>query len=250
MKHTFNLQVIHNSWQICLQQGLDRLDPHYIHHLALSKDWLPGPEKIFNAFSLPLEKVNYVLFGESPYPRRHSANGYAFWDAAVHHLWSETGLSKQVNRATSLRNLIKMLLIAEGLLTPLDTSQQAITKLSKHGLIQTNNELFTNFINKGFLLLNTTPILSEQSPEKDAKAFTPFIKEVLTCLIEHRPNVVFILFGRIAKQVCGLIEDYSVQTVFAEHPYNVSFITNNEVIGFFKSFHLLRPDGYSKNKQN
>ena len=59
-------------------------------------------------------QVNYVLFGES-LPRRASANGYAFWDAAVKIMVS-FGNSKTVNRATSLLNILKMLLIAEGCL--------------------------------------------------------------------------------------------------------------------------------------
>src|SRR5438128_2360838 len=115
-KPPFNLNSVHSSWNECLQRAVARLNSTYLETLAQSTTWLPGPNKIFNAFTLPIEKVNYVLFGESPYPRRESANGYAFWDAAVQELWSETGLSKRVNRATSLRNILKMLLVAEGAL--------------------------------------------------------------------------------------------------------------------------------------
>lgn len=74
----FNTKNIDPSWQECLQLGLEKMDKKYLDSLAQSSDWLPGPENIFNAFSLPLDNVNYVLFGESPYPRRESANGYAF----------------------------------------------------------------------------------------------------------------------------------------------------------------------------
>lgn len=102
---------------------MQKLDKDYLAELAADKDWLPGPAAVFNAFSSPLESTRYVLFGESPYPRRESANGCAFWDAAVHNLWADTGLSKEVNRATSLRNLMKMMLVAEGKLRPDDTAQ-------------------------------------------------------------------------------------------------------------------------------
>ena len=60
------------------------------------------------------------------------ANGYAFWDAAVNELWSDNGLSKAVNRATSLRNFIKMLLVTEGALSlgkPLDAPAAGVRKL-------------------------------------------------------------------------------------------------------------------------
>src|SRR5476651_2063113 len=105
--HPFNLDPVDPSFRPIIQQALTSLDKTYLDALTQSDQWLPGPKQIFNAFSLPLDKVNYVLFGESPYPRAQSANGYAFWDAAVKNLWSEKGMTKEVNRATSLRNFLK-----------------------------------------------------------------------------------------------------------------------------------------------
>src|SRR5687768_2561868 len=113
-KHNFSFATVHPSWHDCLNTALQQMDLTYLEKLKLTENWLPGPEKIFAAFSLPVSKVNYLLFGESPYPRPTSANGYAFWDAAVTELWSPLGMSKKVNRATSLRNFMKMLLVAEG----------------------------------------------------------------------------------------------------------------------------------------
>lgn len=238
--HPFDLSVVHPSWQDCLHKGLNKIDPAYLQQLALSTDWIPGPAKIFNAFSLALHNVNYILFGESPYPRHESANGFAFWDAAVHELWSENGLSKKVNRATSLRNILKMLLIAEGELNKNNPSQEMIAKINKQAFIQTNDELFSNLLQHGFLLLNATPILQAGSPQKDAKAFHPFIQELLACLLAQKPQVKLILFGRIANQIDNLLPKVPVDKLYAEHPYNLSFISNQKVIDFFKPLHLLR----------
>lgn len=238
--HPFNLNVIDPSWQEYLQQGLYAMDPHYLQQLTHSTNWLPGPEKIFNAFSLPVEKVNYVLFGESPYPRRESANGYAFWDAAVHELWSETGLSKKVNRATSLRNILKMLLIAEGLLSPENSTQDEIANIDKSSLIKTNHAFFSNLLEHGFLLLNATPILQDGAPHKDARAWQPFVKALLKGLIQKRPHVKFILLGRIANTIDPLIIDSNLEKLYAEHPYNLSFIANKKVQDFFRPLHLLK----------
>ncbi len=138
----FNDQNIDKSWQEIVNAALSRIDSNYLANLKRQSHWLPSPEKIFNAFSLPKSKVNVILLGESPYPRQASANGYAFWDATVNLLWSNMGLSKQVNRATSLRNFIKMLLVAGNFLTLKDTRQLAIQTLNKQSLIQTNQELF------------------------------------------------------------------------------------------------------------
>lgn len=215
------------------------MDSNYLAQLTQSSTWLPGPEKIFNAFTLPMEKVNYVLFGESPYPRSASANGYAFWDDAVDNLWCATGLSKQVNRATSLRNIIKMLLVAEGMLDPQQTSQTAIAELDKSDLVQTNQALFHNLLSHGFLLLNATPVLWD-APQKDARAWLPFMRELLNCFLEQRPQVTFILLGKIANTIDTLIPGHKQFNLYAEHPYNLSFITNDEVLNFFRPLHLLK----------
>ncbi|MHB1221743.1 MAG: uracil-DNA glycosylase family protein [Gammaproteobacteria bacterium] len=238
--HPFNLDTVHPSWKPCLKKGLAAMDPSYLDHLTHTLNWLPGPEKIFSAFSLPLDQVNYVLFGESPYPRAKSANGYAFWDAAVKELWSPTGLSKPVNRATSMRNILKMLLIAEGLLPPNNTSQEAIANIDKTHLIQTNDAFFNNMLNHGFLLLNATLVLQETgAPQKDARAWYPFIKEVTTTILTERPKVELILLGRIANTIDALLPPIRVKKLYAEHPYNLSFIHHPQVIDFFKPLHLL-----------
>jgi uracil-DNA glycosylase len=237
----FDLRKVHASWLDILERALQAMDADYLQRIIDEETWLPGHAQIFNAFSLPLTEVNYVLFGESPYPRVQSANGYAFWDAAVTSLWSETGLSKPVNRATSLRNFIKMLLIAAGELTATTTTQTDIAKLDKHHLIQTNNELFGNLLKNGFLLLNATPVLRPLSVRKDAKAWRPFLEQVLHFLTQQRPEVEFILLGGIANEIDTLITQPGLKKLYAEHPYNISFINNPKMLDFFRPFELLKP---------
>ena len=239
INRTFNLNTAHPSWHDCLKSALEQMNPAYLNTLYHSTQWLPGPEKIFNAFSLPLDKVQYILFGESPYPRAQSANGYAFWDAAVNTLWSETGLSKPVNRATSLRNMIKMLLVSEGILDPKQTGQSDITKIDKSQLIATNQELFSHLLDKGFLLLNATLVLQPGQVRKDAIAWHPFIKYILAFLSKNNPTTQLILFGNIANVIDKLAGHHYSRKLYAEHPYNLSFISNHQVIEFFKPLHLL-----------
>lgn len=239
-KPLFDLSVIHPSWLRCIEEGLQLIDPEYRDKLLQSDNWLPGKKQIFNAFSIAQNKVNYILFGESPYPRRESANGYAFWDASVKELWSEKGLNKAVNRATSLRNIIKMLLIAEGILSTSHYRQEDIAKLDKNGLISTNQELFSHLLQHGFLLLNATLVLQNaSSPRIDAKAWSPFIQHILACLNKTRPKIKLILFGGIAQQVFGG-QSLPFDKLEAEHPYNLSFITNPKILDFFRPLHLLR----------
>ena len=236
----FNLDVVDTSWRDCLNTSLEKINPDYFQQLSRSSEWLPGTEKIFNAFSLPLNHVNYILFGESPYPRKASANGYAFWDADVNELWSPTGLSKKVNRATSLRNILKMLLIAEGALDKNHTSQADIANVDKSRFVKTSEELFTQLLKKGFLLLNATLVLQAGPPQKDARAWQPFIKELLACLLQKQPNVTFILMGKIANEIDKLLPPQPLKKLYVEHPYNLSFVTNPTAIQFFAPLHLLR----------
>lgn len=234
-----NLKAIHPQWQPLVAQALTQISPNYMDNLVKDPNWLPGPKNIFNAFSEPLDKLQYILFGESPYPRPESANGYAFYDNAVGCVWSEKGLSKAVNRATSLRNLIKMLLVARQDLSPEDVSQGAIANLDKSKYIQNLSELFYNFSRRGFLLLNASLVLSEHNVNKDAKAWRPFMAELLRLLTIEKPSIELILLGNIAKHIDGLDSAKQFSRFYAEHPYNVSFITNEKVKKFFQPFDLL-----------
>lgn len=208
-------------------------------HLEEKKDWLPGADKLFQAFTLPLSNVRYILFGESPYPRHQSANGYAFWDAAVNLLWSDGGLAKKVNRATSLRNFIKMLLVARGDLASNETSQTAIAALSKKNLVITIDELFNNFLQNGMMLLNASLVLSDQNVRYDAKHWKVFMKRLLQELADKKSDIDLILLGKVAKEIESIPASKHFKQFHAEHPYNLSFIKNPDVLHFFEPFDLL-----------
>lgn len=212
------------------------MDQGYLQQLMSDPDWLPGAERLFAAFSLPLKKTRYILLGESPYPRVDSANGYAFWDNAVDSLWSPNGLSKAVNRATSLRNWIKMMLVARGALTIDNTSQECIAQLDKSGLVHTGEQLFEGMMNKGILLLNACLVYSAGMVPYHARQWKPFMQKLLAQLAEVEPTIKLILLGKIAETVP---QDKLSVGLIAEHPYNISFISNHNVIAFFKPLDLL-----------
>ncbi len=236
----FNLQVVDPSWRKIIMAALSTMDKHYLKDLQNTTKWLPGAYKIFNAFSLPLPKTRYILFGESPYPRVASANGFAFWDAAVDSLWSPTGMTKTVNRATSLRNFMKMLMIANGALKYTDTSQAAIAQINKTFWVQNLAELFHNFLSKGFLLLNASLVLSERSVRHDSYYWHPFITSIFEQLTLQNNYIELILFGKVAEKVMNIKAVKRFPTLIAEHPYNTSFIKNQQVINFFHPFKLLQ----------
>jgi uracil-DNA glycosylase len=246
------LRVAHVSWHPVLLEGLEALakaDPAYLP--ALAKDhYLPTQGRLFAAFTLPLDEVRYVLVGEGPYPREESATGVCFMDGAVEALWSEKGLSRQVNRATSLRNFMKMLLVAEGVLTEDATSGEVMAEVSSKAraigspYIQTLTELQAALTRQGFLLLNASLVFREQvAPVKDARAWQPFLDVVLGALAEAGPAgslpPTLVLWGKIAEQLKGRKPTARFPQAISEHPYNLSFIANKTMQQLFGPMRLL-----------
>ena len=224
-----------SDWLPIVSKAWQALDVDYIHSLNTEKGILPPMDCLLRAFSEPLSQIHFILLGESPYPRPESANGLAFWDAAVSSLWSETGLSKSVNRATSLRNWLKALLKTHGLLSD-DLSQQAITNIEKSNLVQTGEQLFNNMIKRGMLLLNASLIYQDKRIPYHAKQWRPFIDAVLEGIATVRPDIELILFGKIATQFKNGPLKVALK---AEHPYNLSFINNESVLEFFRPLELI-----------
>jgi uracil-DNA glycosylase len=227
---------VHPSWQTILEKSYAQLSTEFQQYLQTQK-YLPEKETVFAAFSIPKDAVRIVLMGESPYPRIESANGYAFWDAAVESLWSEKGLAKSVNRATSLRNIIKMLLHAQGLINA-PFSPDTIANISKQEMPKTLNELFQNMLAEGFLLLNASLTWSKDKPVSwHAKNWYPFIYGILDDLLQDSADIQILLFGKIAEKFKYLPKE---NCIIAEHPYVLSFIENPKVLNFFRELNLLR----------
>lgn len=223
------------KWQGLLSEALVDMDSNYLRQLETETSFLPQIHQLFAAFNLPLSQTKFILFGESPYPRSISANGYAFWDNAVGSLWGPNGLSKEVNKATSLRNFIKTLLVARGSLTK-DVSKESIAQLDKSHLVQTAEALFQGMMDRGILLLNASLVYSEGKVPYHARHWKPFMQKILQQLAEIKPNIQLILLGKIAE---AIPQDKLAVGLMAEHPYNVSFIHNQKVLDFFQPLDLL-----------
>lgn len=248
------LSLADASWHSTLTAGLEALaiaNPDYLPELV-SDTYLPTQGRLFAAFVQPLPAVRYVLVGEGPYPREESATGFCFMDGAVQSLWSKTGLSKPVNRATSLRNFMKMLLVADGKLMPGNTSGDAMLAIAEQAAapgsnyIQTLPELQQNLTRHGFLLLNAALVFRPHVPPlKEAKAWQPFLQSVLTGLARHAAQEksdlpTLVLWGKIAEVLRAVPANGLFPKAVAEHPYNLSFILNPEMQALFRPMHLLR----------
>jgi uracil-DNA glycosylase len=241
------LRRAHPSWHGTLERGLAAVaeaQPDYLRDLAASH-YLPTQQRLFAAFTQPFDHVRYVLVGESPYPREESATGVCFMDGAVGDLWCAEGLSKPVNRATSLRNFMKMLLVAEGHLKEDATGAAALAALAvqaaERGWIQTLPELQRNLIGRGFLLLNAALVFRPGvAPAREAKAWVPFLRVVLAALAQQPIRPGLILWGKIAEQLKALPETGLFPQHLSEHPFNLSFIRHQGMQALFGPMGLLK----------
>ena len=153
-------------------------------------------------------------------------------------LFSDTGLSKEVNRATSLRNFIKMALVARGDLGLSDLSQDAIASADKTALITSIEELRLNFEKNGVLLLNTALVFTDKkSSSRHVKAWQPFVRSLLKSLETQQPKLI--LFGTHAKALKKNLPLNGFETIELEHPYNHTFIANPKALELFGPMHLL-----------
>jgi uracil-DNA glycosylase len=251
---TDSLCRVHDSWLPVLQSALHALvagNESYLETLGQSS-FLPTQNRLFAAFSQPFSAVRYVLVGESPYPREESATGYCFIDGAVQAIWSEKGLSRQVNRATSLRNFIKMLLVADAVLQMDDTGRESMARVAEMALsdntlyVRTLAELQSAMLNQGFLLLNASLVLRPQVPmAKDAKAWFPFLVAVLSSLAASaahlaKPAPALILWGKMAEKLADIPSLHALPRYCAEHPYNLSFIQNARMHTLFAPMKLMQ----------
>ena len=228
-----------SSWETILSEAYASLEADYQRFLEEDESYFPSKENYFNAFNtLPKEKVKYILFGQDPYPRKESAGGYAFIDTKVQNLFSISGLSKEVNRATSLRNFVKMALVASDRLATDDTSQEAISQLDKTEMIDSIEDLRVNFEKNGVLLLNTALIFTDKkSSAKHIKAWKPFVQTLLNALEESAPKLI--LFGTHAKDLKKQFLLDKFETIELEHPYNHTFISNHKALELFATMNLL-----------
>jgi uracil-DNA glycosylase len=242
------LRLADASWLPHLKTGLEAMmaeTPDYLPALARD-DFLPTDGRLFAAFAQPLDAVRYVLVGEGPYPRAESATGVCFMDGAVGPLWSETGLSKPVNRATSLRNFMKMLLVADGRLDADDTGGAAlapvVAALRQEGAIGTLAELQDNLLGQGFLLLNASLVFRKHVPPvQDARAWVPLLRAVFAALAARADRPTLVLWGKIAEQLKKVPETEGFPQIHAEHPYNLTFIRHAGMQALFGPMKLLRP---------
>ncbi len=168
----------------------------FVRNEYLSATVYPPPKFVFHAFELtPFDKVKVVILGQDPYHGPGQAHGLCF------------SVPEGVEVPPSLKNIYKEietdLLIS---LTP------CVREIKASGNLE-------HWAEQGVLLLNATlTVRAHTAGSHQNKGWEQFTDAVIQALSEKREHLVFLLWGRYAKDK-GKIIDFTKHLVLeAAHP--------------------------------
>ncbi|MEY3344110.1 MAG: hypothetical protein RL090_1794 [Bacteroidota bacterium] len=152
----------------------------------------PGP-LIFNAFnSTPWDQVRVVIIGQDPYHGLGQAHGLSF------------SVPNGVPHPPSLRNIFKE--IQSDLGSPIPTSGD-----------------LTHWAKQGVLLLNATLTVEDgKAGSHQNKGWEIFTDSVIQRLSNEKTGLVFILWGRFARNKVQLIDSSKHHVLESAHPSPLS----------------------------
>ncbi len=169
----------------------------------------PGP-LIFNAFNqTPFDKVKVVILGQDPYHGPGQAHGLCF------------SVQDGVQPPPSLQNIFKE--INSDLGTPVPQSGN-----------------LTRWAKQGVFLLNAILTVRARSPKShQGKGWETFTDAVIRKISEEKSGVVFLLWGRDARNKTSLIDGSKHLVLEAPHPspYSADY-------GFFGCRHFSKANNY------
>lgn len=211
---------IEESWKKVLQDEFDQ--PYFKETTNFVKNEIrqgkliyPLASLIFNAFNqTPFDQVKCVILGQDPYHGPGQAQGLCF------------SVNDEIKPPPSLVNIFKELHADTGV--PIPSSGD-----------------LTRWATQGVLLLNAILTVQARSPASHSKSgWEQFTNAVIKKISDHKSGVVFLLWGRFARNKESLIDTRRHHILQAAHPS--PFSANNGFFGcrhFSKTNELLRQDG-------
>ncbi|MDR1197026.1 MAG: uracil-DNA glycosylase [Candidatus Nomurabacteria bacterium] len=204
---------MHESWKKYLQAEFakpyftelsDFLKKAYVGHTIY-----PPKGQVFSAFKTPLDDIKVVIIGQDPYHGPRQAHGLAF------------SVQPEVDIPPSLKNIFKEI--------NSDTGQP----IPDNGNLQ-------RWANQGVLLLNNTlTVEAHRAGSHRGHGWEQFTDTMIRLLSDQRDNLVFLLWGRDARNKKSLINDSKHLVLEAAHPSPLS--AHN---GFFGCKHFSKANVY------
>lgn len=180
---------------------------------ALTKkgDYFPLKSDLFRAFELtPLSKVRVVIVGQDPYPQTINLDNTVVPRAM--------GLSFSVRKGDtipgSLKNIYKEI-----------KTEYPSFKIPNHGDL-------TKWAKQGVLMLNMAMTLTPGVSGSHKGIWKPFISRVFEAILDERPNVIVVMWGKDAQEAMDFLTNKSIKLT-AAHPSGYSAYK-----GFFGNNHF------------
>lgn len=207
--------MFHNDWDKVLQEEMQKSYFNYIKEFIkeerLSKTIFPPAKDLFNAFKLTnFNDIKVVILGQDPYHGEKEAMGLSF------------SVRRGVRTPPSLRNIFKEL-------------------KDDLGVDRTDTDL-SDWASQGVFLLNTVLTVEKDkaNSHKDI-GWEIFTDYVIKQINDRLDNVVFILWGRQARDKKRMITNPNHYIIESAHPSPLSAYH-----GFFGSKPFSKANNYLK----
>ena len=206
---------MHDSWKPFLDTEFEK--PYFkelsdfLRNAYETKTVFPPKRWVFSAFTTDLNEIKVVILGQDPYHTPGAAEGLAFSVPA----------SQKI--PPSLINIYK----------EIDDDIGGHKNQTGH---------LKNWQEQGVLLLNTVLTVEAHRPKSHSgKGWEIFTTEAIKYLNENRPHLVFMLWGRDARNKKSLIDTSKHLVLEAAHPSPLS--AHN---GFFGCKHFSKCNDFLK----
>lgn len=206
---------MHESWREFLKSEFNK--PYFkelatfLHSEYENKVIFPPKKLVFSAFTTNLNDIKVVILGQDPYHTPGAAEGLAF------------SVPPNQPIPPSLINIYK----------------EIDSDIGKH---QNSSGSLRNWQKQGVLLLNTVLTVEAHRPKSHSgRGWETFTTAVISYLNSNRDGLVFMLWGRDARNKKVLIDEKRHLILEAAHPSPLSAYN-----GFFGSRHFSKCNQYLK----
>ena len=206
---------MHESWKPFLKSEFEK--PYFLelskflHEAYRARTIYPPKSLVFSAFTTDLNEVKVVILGQDPYHTPGAAEGLAF------------SVSQSQPIPPSLVNIYK----------------EIDADIGHH---ENSSGSLRNWQKQGVLLLNTVlTVEAHRAGSHRGKGWETFTTAVIRYLNETRPHLVFLLWGRDARNKKTLIDTTKHLVLESPHPSPLSAHS-----GFFGNHHFSRTNEFLK----
>jgi len=189
------LGSIDESWKLIFEEEFQKnyfqkLSQFLYNDEKSGKIIFPAKDEIFNIFKLvPLQQVKVVIIGQDPYHGIDQANGLAF------------SVSNRGKLPPSLQNIFK-----------------EIKNNFPHYDIPRNGCLI-HWAKQGVFLLNSVLSVEKQKPGSHShRGWEEFTDKIVSLLNESNHSIIFLLWGRYAKEKANKIDPKKHFILESPHP--------------------------------